>query len=72
MFSVYAFVMGTAQADLYQETQEVIDEYEDMAFVELAMNEEIPCCIGLHPKETRYYKKVKNKAQELYLLDKSK
>jgi hypothetical protein len=26
----------------------------------------------LHPKETRYYKKVKNKAQELYLLDKSK
>jgi hypothetical protein len=72
MFSVYAFVMGTAQADLYQNTQEVIDEYEDMAFVELAMNEEIPCCIGLHPKETKYYKKVKSKAQELYLLDKSK
>jgi hypothetical protein len=73
MFSLYdVFIMTTTHDSLYQDTQEVIEEYEDKAFVELAMNEEIPCCAGVHPKETRYYKKVKMRAEKLYALDKSK
>lgn len=58
--------------DLYLETQEIIDKYEDMAFVKLSMNGDIPCCIGVHPRETRHYKKVKLEAQRMYGLDKSK
>jgi len=58
--------------NLYKQSQYIIDEYEDKAFVELAMNEEIPCCPGTHPKETRYYEIVKKKAQQLFVLDKSK
>jgi len=73
MFSLYdVFIMTATHDSLYQNTQEVIDEYEDKAFIELAMNGEIPCCIGVHPKETRHYKKVKIRAEKLYALDKSK
>ena len=64
--------MGKTTFSLYLESQGVVDEYEDRAFIELGMNGEIPCCLGIHPKETRYYGKLKKRAQELFALDKSK
>lgn len=62
----------TAKNNLYKESQYIIDKYEDQAFVDLAMNGEIPCCLGAHPKETRHYGVVKKRAQQLFVLDKFK
>lgn len=64
--------MKETQADLYSDTPDVIDTYEDRAFMHLALSAAIPCCLGGNAQQSRHWKKVRKLAAELYALDKFK
>lgn len=53
-------------ADLYKQSKKVIEEYEDKAFWELANADRIPCCLGEHPRNTRYKKLFETTAQRIF------
>jgi hypothetical protein len=63
--------------NLYKQSEKVIEEYEEKAYWELAFAEKIPCCLGDHPRNTRYKKLFEQTAQRIFEketngLDKSK
>jgi len=60
------------QADLYSDSPEVVEAYEERAFMHLALNRAIPCCLGGSAQQSRHWKKVRKLAAELYALDKFK
>ena len=62
----------TKRPRLCDENRETIDKYEEAAFMSLAMDGSIPCCLSTHPANTRYYSKIRKLAEQLYALDKSK
>jgi hypothetical protein len=55
--------------DLYKQPDDVIKEYEDRAFVEMMLNNLIPCCGG-HPGEGKHKKLFYRTACEMYEADK--
>lgn len=63
--------------NLYEQSDKVIEEYEDKAYWELALADKISCCLGDHPRNTKYKKLFETTAQRIFEeetggLDKSK
>lgn len=56
--------------DLYKQPKNIIEKYEDLAFVELLTEGVMPCCLGSHPREhKRYKKKFEKTACDMYDAD---